>query len=720
MVSSENDAPSTRRRSSRTSSSVKRKAGDAGDADGEPARSRARSTAAGKGKASARGKGKGKVGDEEGDEEGDEDEDEDEDEDSSDVVQINPNRRRGAPVANESVASAANTSAQLNVSLASQAETEARMRVLEAQRSAAVEAREASEERAGKLVARLDELKDAMDGVHAQLEAEREKSAATLAEEQRKHAAAVEALEERLADAEERADASRVDLEDATDEQLETFRARVAELEKEAEESTRRRSEDQQYVAEMEGELEKATARVAELEAAAGDAAAAADTDALIRSLRDQLATAGADGDKQKAELVKLREQVAEQENAAVLVEELNGVRAKLARAEEAHEQTRIELAETESKLAERSEWQAHFDGERSDPADVAAELKQLQEEALAASVREGDLLVAASESRTAAEARQAEVVRVTAAHETSAARVLELEDKLASSERQVLVLTKERDGLQSTLQTFQSSENDAVSEQVKALETALEEARAQIRTLEAGAHAATPDRARDAARIRKLEATVEEAKSANAALSKQSSELVREIAKLENRLGKGEYNRKTTKVLHMIMNPEQKAMKRSVPGSLGSADGVVAEQAALLEEQRTEIMELKKRLASNDVAELGLLRRKMEDAERLTLRLKDVFKKKIQDFRSAVYDMLGYKIDMLESQYRLQSKYANNDDECLLFQVDGDGHLALLETDFCAQLDDNVMAYLRTCDSIPAFLSTVTLELFNNKTFVR
>ena len=42
---------------------------------------------------------------------------------------------------------------------------------------------------------------------------------------------------------------------------------------------------------------------------------------------------------------------------------------------------------------------------------------------------------------------------------------------------------------------------------------------------------------------------------------------------------------------------------------------------------------------------------------------------------------------------------------------------MELLETDFCKKLDKDVFAYLTKCDSIPAFLSTITTYLFDRQT---
>lgn len=44
-------------------------------------------------------------------------------------------------------------------------------------------------------------------------------------------------------------------------------------------------------------------------------------------------------------------------------------------------------------------------------------------------------------------------------------------------------------------------------------------------------------------------------------------------------------------------------------------------------------------------------------------------------------------------------------------------GGLELLETPFCARIDPKMFAYLTTCHSVPAFLSSLTLDLFDKQT---
>lgn len=51
-----------------------------------------------------------------------------------------------------------------------------------------------------------------------------------------------------------------------------------------------------------------------------------------------------------------------------------------------------------------------------------------------------------------------------------------------------------------------------------------------------------------------------------------------------------------------------------------------------------------------------------------------------------------------------------------LLFQLE-DGELQMLETEFTRQMDKRLFMYLTRCGSVPAFLSNVTLHLFDQQT---
>jgi len=66
---------------------------------------------------------------------------------------------------------------------------------------------------------------------------------------------------------------------------------------------------------------------------------------------------------------------------------------------------------------------------------------------------------------------------------------------------------------------------------------------------------------------------------------------------------------------------------------------------------------------------------------------------------------------------YKLKSMYAERATDQLMFQDVGNG-LELLETDFSLAFGMEIHAFLTKCHSIPAFLSNITIDLFNKRTF--
>jgi mitotic spindle assembly checkpoint protein MAD1 len=51
--------------------------------------------------------------------------------------------------------------------------------------------------------------------------------------------------------------------------------------------------------------------------------------------------------------------------------------------------------------------------------------------------------------------------------------------------------------------------------------------------------------------------------------------------------------------------------------------------------------------------------------------------------------------------------------------QQSSDGELQLLGNDYSASFADQIQTYLNGANSLPAFLSSVTLELFNRQTLL-
>eukprot|EP01039_Chlorochromonas_danica_P008499 gene8499-9369_t len=115
------------------------------------------------------------------------------------------------------------------------------------------------------------------------------------------------------------------------------------------------------------------------------------------------------------------------------------------------------------------------------------------------------------------------------------------------------------------------------------------------------------------------------------------------------------------------------------------------------------------------------------QDHAKLNQRLKEMFKEKISTFREAVYLLTGFKVDMLSSggsddgslpRLRLRSMYAEQPEDCLMFQLRGDTP-ELLETEFMSRVGPQHLHHLQTFNSVPAFLANLTLELFESQTYM-
>ncbi|XP_047389441.1 mitotic spindle assembly checkpoint protein MAD1 isoform X3 [Sciurus carolinensis] len=190
----------------------------------------------------------------------------------------------------------------------------------------------------------------------------------------------------------------------------------------------------------------------------------------------------------------------------------------------------------------------------------------------------------------------------------------------------------------------------------------------------------------------------------------------------LERRTLQGDYDQSRTKVLHMSLNPTSVAKQR------------LREDRDQLQEECERLRGLVRALerggpipadleasaslpSSKEVAEL---RKQVESAELKNQRLKEVFQTKIQEFRKVCYTLTGYQIDVTtENQYRLTSQYAEHKADCLIFKATGPSgsKMQLLETEFSRSVPELIELHLLRQDSIPAFLSSLTLDLFSRQT---
>ncbi|KAL7689617.1 putative spindle assembly checkpoint component Mad1 [Plasmopara halstedii] len=224
-------------------------------------------------------------------------------------------------------------------------------------------------------------------------------------------------------------------------------------------------------------------------------------------------------------------------------------------------------------------------------------------------------------------------------------------------------------------------------------------------------------------ARIERLEKVLANTKQENGKLAKHLEKAEMELAAFEKRLGRGEFNVETTKIVHLSVNPTRELLESKA-------------EASDVDKLRQEIKTLRARLnqfTDGDLTEPLSIPGEdnlttttsydtVEGLKKLNHRLKQVFGDQIRQYREAVYLLTGYKVDLRKHNgmelLRLRSVYAEHDEDELLVRMEENGSLELLDSEFCAQINHRVFAYLTTCRSFPAFLSTLTLHLFEKQTF--
>ncbi|XP_072799548.1 mitotic spindle assembly checkpoint protein MAD1 isoform X4 [Vicugna pacos] len=192
--------------------------------------------------------------------------------------------------------------------------------------------------------------------------------------------------------------------------------------------------------------------------------------------------------------------------------------------------------------------------------------------------------------------------------------------------------------------------------------------------------------------------------------------------AQLERLTLQGDYDQSRTKVLHLRLNPARAARQQLHEGRQQLQDECerLRELVRALERGGPVPADLEAAAGLPSSKEVAELRKQVESAELKNQRLKEVFQTKIQEFRKVCYTLTGYQVDITtENQYRLSSMYAERKGDCLIFKAAGPSgtKMQLLETEFSRTVQELVELHLLRQDSIPAFLSALTLDLFSRQT---
>lgn len=484
----------------------------------------------------------------------------------------------------------------------------------------------------------------------------------------------------------------------------------------------------------------------------------------IVKNMRSEVARVP-DMDKELRQLreenVYLRET---RENVILLKEETEGLRRKVDRMEKMKEEmVNVEL--DKEKLSQKLQaWENLGQSTGLNirtPEDLSREVIQIQQREIAVKQHNYTLTSSCRSVERSKADLQGELLSLRSKALEEQKKRETQESLVRRLQKRVLLLTKERDGMRAILESYDSElsssdytpqlsrrlreaediltktqnhntemevlltkaqeEAGALKQQVQTMELELDVMKKQQDSVTEGNPLATNEE------VNTLRLKIEELEGERQRLEEQNNVLE---LRLERHNLQGDYNPVKTKVLHFSLNPTSMAKQQRVE----EVEALRAEVECLREHLRSlQTGGAVPLAAAAGETSLSLppsqevldLRKQMESAELKNQRLKEVFQRKIQEFRTVCYVLTGYQIDITtENQYRLTSVYAEHMDDSLLFKASGGvvgsgGSMQLMETDFSKTLREMVDLHLHHQKSIPAFLSAVTLDLFSRQTTV-
>jgi DNA repair exonuclease SbcCD ATPase subunit len=296
-----------------------------------------------------------------------------------------------------------------------------------------------------------------------------------------------------------------------------------------------------------------------------------------------------------------------------------------------------------------------------------------------------------------------------------------QLEQKLVTSEHEVALLKKKNSIYQGEIESL----------------------RDLIRTFDdlplAPHGSSASDNAKDASALKTLQFSVDTKKQEIAVLEKEREELKAQLesTKLTSTDSKEELERVKAKFVKLRdALQDERAKVEQAEARVIEAEALAGKGA--FDPNRTRVLHFKETpLVQSLKEEIQVLRRQLEvksassstlapDPDKLNQRLKQNFKEQIALFREGVYLMTGFKVDMLpgtdKPTFRVRSMFAEREEDHLMLKWPKGGEtiksLDILGTELA-----NVLAaspcyeYMTKFHSLPAFLASVQLSLFEKQT---
>ncbi|XP_074742197.1 mitotic spindle assembly checkpoint protein MAD1 isoform X1 [Strix uralensis] len=462
---------------------------------------------------------------------------------------------------------------------------------------------------------------------------------------------------------------------------------------------------------------------------------------------------------KMERELRQLREENAYfremKENNGLLKEEVEGLQRKLERYEKVQAQLVTVELENEKLLEKLKSWEKLDQSTGLNirtPDDLSRQIVALQQRELVLKEQNSTVTNSARILEKARQQLQEEILRVQSQLLDEKKKREQHEALVRRLQKRVLLLTKERDGMRAILESYDSEltpsehspqlnrrmrEAEEMVQKLHAHNTELEAQLSQVLE-EVGNHKQRAEMLEVEMKVLKsqectaeqstvitkeevdtLRLKIEELEAERSRLEEQNRSLEMKLEKLTLQ---GDYDPSRTKVLHFSMNPASlaKQQRKEEQQQLQEECERLRELVRVLEGGGSIPGNLEGVGSFQSQQEISELKKQVESAELKNQRLKEVFQTKIQEFRKVCYTLTGYQIDITtENQYRLTSIYAEHQGDCLLFKASSSsgGKMQLLETEFSRTIRELIELHLLRQDSIPAFLSALTLDLFSRQT---
>ncbi|KAJ3410220.1 Mitotic spindle assembly checkpoint protein MAD1 [Chytridiales sp. JEL 0842] len=219
--------------------------------------------------------------------------------------------------------------------------------------------------------------------------------------------------------------------------------------------------------------------------------------------------------------------------------------------------------------------------------------------------------------------------------------------------------------------------------------------------------------------KINALEEELSNCTKSKLLLEKEVRSLEDQVLLLEQALGRGEYNPEKTKILQLRDGPENQyhAVRQATLDALREENKALREN--LVQQYASERLYPAASLKALEI-ELERLVGVVDEKEKRMARLKEVYKAKAQEYREAVFSLLGYKVDFQEGRVRLTSTFSDPHDPSFLF-TSGENDFGTLQIlggslDRLSNLSRSRQYYVVEKGSVPAFLASVTLESWERK----